>query len=164
MTTIGDPRGETPAGVSAVLALVVGAVSFAALSILGLGMLSFFTDADILTVPGTDTWPAIVGMIVAIGAFSWMLWPVLNRERPVFTAVVPVALVAAVVHLIAVGVGVMLSGVGLAASLSAASQLVVRGSSPVVLVAALVAAWVAIALRRTRSGTPQWPWEHDDAE
>ncbi|MFD5226474.1 hypothetical protein ACFWHT_12700 [Microbacterium sp. NPDC058342] len=163
MSTTGDPRGSAPTGVSAVLALVIGVVGFAALSILGLGMLTFFTDSDILTVPGVDWWPGIVGMVVAVGAFAWMLWPALAQDRAPFTAVIPVALVAAVVHLVAVGLGALLSGGGATAALSAASQLVTHGSSPVVLLAALVASWAAIALRRTGSRAPRWPWE-DDSE
>lgn|SRR5690606_6736143 len=164
MTTTRDPRGESPAGVSAFLALVIGFVGFATLSILGLGMLSYFADVDILSVPGLDWWPAIVAMIVAILVFCWMLWPVLRRGRPSFLAVPAAALVTAVAHLVALWLAALLSGVGTAAALTAVSQLITRGSSLVVLLAAAVGAWVAIALRRTRARAPQWPWEDHGAE
>lgn len=164
MSTDGDPRGTEPTGVSAFLAMVIGFVGFAALSILGLGMLSFFRDIDILSIPGLEWWPAIVAMILAIAAFCWMLWPTLARDRPSFLAVPAVALVTAVAHLVVLWLAALLSGVGTASALAAVSQLVTRGSSLVVLLAAAVGAWVAIALRRTRAGAPHWPWEDDDAE
>lgn len=164
MTTDADPRGPEPTGVSAFLALVVGFVGFAALAILGLGMLSFFRDVDILSVPGLDWWPAIVAMLFAIAAFCWMLWPTLTRGSPSFLAVPAVALVTAVAHLAALWLAAVLSGVGLESALVAISQLLTRGSSGVVLLAAAVGSWVAIALRRTRAGAPHWPWEDGDAE
>jgi hypothetical protein len=164
MSTDADPRGTEPAGVSAFLALVIGFVGFAALCILGLGMLSYFRDIDILSIPGLDWWPAIVAMIFAIAAFCWMLWPTLSRGRPSFLAVPAVALVTAVAHLVALWLAALLSGVGMVSALAAISQLVTRGSSLVVLVSAAVGAWVAIALRRTRAGAPRWPWEDDVAE
>ena len=39
-----------------------------------------------------------------------------------------------------------------------------RGSSAVLLGAALIAAWIAIALRRTKAAAPHWPWERTDEE
>lgn len=164
MSTIGDPHGPMPAGVSAFLAVVIGFVAFASLTILGLGMLSYFGDLDIISVSGLGSWPAIVGMIVAIVVFSWMLWPALSRRHPSFLAVIPVALVTGFVHLLAVWLAALMSGAGVTAATAAVSQLITRGSTPIVLLAALVAAWAAIALRRTRARAPHWPWEDDDAE
>lgn len=164
MTTTGDPHGTPPQGVSASLSLVIGFVSFAALCILGLGMLSFFADIDILAVPGLDWWPGIVGMLGAIGAFSWMLWPTLSRGRASFLAVPSVALVTAVAHLVLVWLSALLSGASTGSALQAVVQLISRGSSAVLLGAALIAAWIAIALRRTKAAAPHWPWERTDEE
>lgn len=161
MTTTGDPRGAAPSAVPAPFILVIGLVAFAALSILGLGMLSYFADFDILAVPGLDWWPGIVGMIIAIAAFAWMLWPSVSRGRASFLSIVPVALVAAVAHLAAVWVAALISGAGTGAAFAAVAQLVTRGSSLVVLAAALIAAWIGIALRRTHGRAPRWPWERD---
>ncbi|BDZ40582.1 hypothetical protein [Microbacterium suwonense] len=164
MTTTRDPHEMPSSGVSAFLALVIGFVLFAALGILGLGMLSFFADVDILDVPGLEWWPGIVGMIAAIGAFAWMLWPALVRERPSFLSIMPVALIAAVAHVFVVAACALLGGAGMASALTAVAQLVTRGSSGVLMASALIAAWVAIALRRTRGSAPSWPWEHQDTE
>ncbi|MDT0158366.1 hypothetical protein Q9R19_12070 [Microbacterium sp. ARD32] len=164
MTTTGDPRGGTPSGVSASLALVVGFVGFAALGILGLGMLSYFADIDILSAPGLGWRPGVVGMLVAIGVFCGALRPSLRRGDPSFLTAFPVALGAAAAHLLAVWLTALLIGAGTASAFAAAAQLIVRGSSTVVLAAAAIGAWVAIALRRTRVGAPRWPWEDDDAQ
>ncbi|WP_193596824.1 hypothetical protein [Microbacterium sp. YJN-G] len=164
MTTTGDPHGPAPQGVSAFLAVVIGFAAFASLAILGLGMLTFYADLDILTVEGLDSWPAIVGMIAAIGVFSWMLWTVLSRRHPPFPAVIPVGLATVLAHLAVVWLAALLSGAGLAAASAAVSQLVVRGSSLIVLLAALIGAWIAIALRRTRARALRWPWEDRDEE
>ncbi|GAA3940552.1 hypothetical protein [Microbacterium soli] len=164
MTTTDDPHGTAPAGVSALLALVIGFVLFAALDILGLGMLSYFAEMDILAVPGLDWWPGIVGMIAAVAVFAWMLWPSLVRERASFLSAVPVGLVAAVAHLVVVWLAALVSGAGTAAAFAAFAQLVTRGPSLVIAAAALVAAWSAIALRRTRASAPHWPWEGDEEE
>lgn len=162
--TIRDPRGDQPAGVSVVMALVIGAASFVSLTILGLGMLSYFADIDIITVPGLSMWPGIAGMALAVLAFVLMLRSLLARRHPSFPPVVFVGLVAALTHLVAVWLGALIGGVGLAPAAAAVSQLVVQGSSLVVLVTAIVGAWIAVALRRTTASAPHWPWERADEE
>lgn len=162
--TIRDPHGPAPEGVSAFLAGVVGSVCFGAFAILGLGMLSYFADVDIISVEGLTLWPGVVGMAVAIAVFAAALAPVLRRARPSFGAIVLVALVAALAHLAAVWLSALIGGAGIAHAVAAASQIVVRGSSVVLIVSALVAGWIAVALRRSRSGTPRWPWEREDSE
>lgn len=159
-----DPRGPVPEGVSAFLAGVVGGVCFAAFAILGLGMLSYFADVDIISVEGLTLWPGVAGMAVAIAVFALLLAPVLRRRLPPYGAMVLVALATALAHLAAVSLSAMAGGSGLAHASAAASQIVVRGSSVVIIVAALIAGWIAVALRRSRSGTPRWPWERDDDE
>ncbi|MEV7632163.1 hypothetical protein AB0N64_07135 [Microbacterium sp. NPDC089318] len=162
--TIRDPHGAVPEGVSAFLAGVVGTVCFAAFGILGLGMLSYFADVDIISVEGLTLWPGVIGMVAAIAIFAALLAPVLRRARPSFGAVVLVALAAALGHLAAVWLTALVGGAGIAHAAAAASQIVVRGSSAVLLAVALLAGWIAVALRRARSGTPRWPWERADAE
>lgn len=162
--TTRDPRGDAPAGVSVVLALVIGVAVFVSLAILGLGMLSFFADVDIIHVPDMGMWPGIVGMGVAVLVFALVLRSLLARRHPSFPPVLFVGLIAALAHLFAVWLGALLAGVGLAPAVSAVSQLIVQGSSLVVLLAAVVGAWIAVALRRTRAAAPRWPWEREDEE
>ncbi|MFD5213225.1 hypothetical protein [Microbacterium sp. NPDC058345] len=162
--TIRDPRGDQPAGVSAVLALVIGAACFLSLAILGLGMLSYFADVDIVSVPGLSVWPGISGMAAAVLLFAAVLRPVLSQPHPSFRPVLIIGLAAALVHLAVVWLGALVTGVGLVHAAAAASQLVVSGASLVLLITAVAGAWIAIALRRTSASAPHWPWERTDEE
>lgn len=162
--TIRDPHGPAPEGVSVLVAGVIGTVCFAAFAILGLGMLSYFTDTDIISVQEMPLWPGVIGMAAAIACFALMLRPVVARQHPIFSPIVLVAIVTVVAHLAAVWLSAIVGGAGFAHAMAAVSQLVVRGASPVLLVAALIAAWISVALRRTRGGTPKWPWEREDLE
>lgn len=137
-------------------------VSFFALTILGLGVLSLFADRDIITVPRLGQLPGIVGMVLAVLAFALALRAVLADRRPSFVATVFLALGAALVHLGGVWGASIAEGAGAVGATAAAGQLVLGGASAVIVVAALIAAWVAIALRRTAARAPRWPWEKDD--
>ncbi|WP_309128416.1 hypothetical protein [Microbacterium sp.] len=164
MSSIRDPRGDEPAGVSVILALVIGVTSFVSLTILGLGMLSYFADVDIISVPELSMWPGIVGMVAATLVFAVITRSVLSRPHPSFRSAATIGFCSALTHLAGVWLGALLGGVGLVHAAAAVSQLIVRGSSLVVLTAAAVGAWAAIALRRTRASAPHWPWERADEE
>jgi hypothetical protein len=53
---------------------------------------------------------------------------------------------------------------GLVTATAVAGDLVRGGPSAVLIVAAAIAAWSGIALRRTRSERPRWPWEREEEE
>jgi len=143
---------------------VIGVVSFFALAIMGLGVLSLFADRDIIAVPRLGQLPGIVGMVVAVLVFALALRGVLADPRPSFVATVFLALGAALVHLGGVWGAAVAEDAGPVAATAAAGQLVLGGASAVLVVAALIAAWVAIALRRTEARAPRWPWEKRDDE
>ncbi|MFE6736269.1 DUF6121 family protein [Microbacterium sp. NPDC057650] len=142
--------------------MVLATVLFFGLGILGLGMLSYFTDSDILSVPDLGQYPGVVGMVVAIIVFVAILAPSLRQRRPAYPASVLVGLATALTHLAGVWVAALSGGAGVAAATAAVMQLVVGGASLVVALAALVAAWIGVALRRTRSQRPHWPWEDEE--
>ncbi|MBY6061523.1 hypothetical protein [Microbacterium esteraromaticum] len=160
--TTGDPHGPAPEGVSVALAAVVGIACFGAFGLLGLGMLSYFSDTDILAVEGLTLWPGIIGMLVAIAVFAGMLIAVLRRRSSRLASILAVGLVTVVAHVAAVWVSAVIGGAGLAHASVAGSQLIVRGSSLVLFAVAALAAGIAVALRRARGGTPKWPWERGD--
>ncbi|WP_255304990.1 hypothetical protein [Microbacterium sp. 3J1] len=163
-TSSPNPRGPESAGVSAVLALVLATIGFFALAIFGLGALTVATDADIIGVPGLGQVPGAVGMVVAVLAFALALWVALRRPHPSFLSVPVIALSAALAHLIAVWVGVGVQSGDLIVATVVAGDLVQGGASVVLLLAAAVAGWAGVALRRTRAQQPRWPWERDDDE
>lgn len=147
-----------------ILALVLATVGFFALAVFGLGAVSFFTDADIIAVPGLGPGPGITGMLVALVTFAAMLRVVLRRAHPSFVSAGAIALGSALGHLIAVWVAVLIASGGAITATAVAGDLVRGGASAVLLLAAVIAAWAGIAMRRTRSGRPQWPWEREDEE
>lgn len=157
-----NPRGPAPAGVSALLALVLATISFFALAIFGLGLLSVVTDRDIVTVPGLGQAPGVIGMILAVGAFVVGEARALRAARPSFTAAPVVGLGVALVHLVALWLGVLIGAGDVVAATAVAADLVRGGASLVLLVVAAVAAWGGIALRRTRARHPRWPWEDEE--
>lgn len=159
-----NPRGPESAGVSAVLALVLATIGFFALAVFGLGAVSIVTDRDIIAVPGLGPVPGVVGMIIALLVFAMSLRGALQRSRPSFVSAPAVALATALAHLAAVWAGVAVAGGDLIVATVVAGDLVRGGASAVLLLAAAIAAWSGIALRRTRAEHPQWPWERDDEE
>jgi len=131
---------------------------------MGLGVLSLFAERDLISVPRLGQLPGVVGMVLAVAVFALALWGVLANPRPSFVATVFLALGAALVHLGGVWAAAVAEGAGAIDATAAAGQLVLGGASAVIVVAALVAAWGAIALRRTEARAPRWPWEKDDDE
>jgi len=162
--TTPNPRGPESAGVALPLALVLATVGFFALAVFGLGAVSIITDADIISVPGLGQGPGVVGMIVALLAFAATLWSTLRQDRPSYVSAAAIALVSALAHLIAVWTAVLIATGGIITATAVAGDLVRGGASAVLLLAAAIAGWAGVALRRTRSRPPQWPWERDDEE
>lgn len=163
-TSPSDPRGPEPAGVSAVLAVVLATISCFALTIFGLGMLSVLTDRDIIAVPGLGPVPGVAGMVVAMGAFAATLGGALKRGRPSFVSVPVIGLSTALAHLIAVWMTVLMGAGDFVVATVVAGDLIRGGASLVLLAAASIAGWGGIALRRTRAQHPQWPWEPEDPD
>lgn len=159
-----NPRGPESAGVSAVLALVLSSVGFFALAVFGLGALSVATDTDIISVPGLGPVPGAAGMAAAVAAFALALGGALRRQHPSFLSVPTTALATALAHLVVVWFGVVIASGELVTATAVAGQFVRGGASAVLLVAAAIAGWSGIALRRTRAGRPRWPWEQDDED
>lgn len=145
-----------------VLALVFAVIGFFAVAVFGLGALSLATDAEIVAVPGLGPFPGVIGMLAAMLGFIAMLARALRRVRPSFASVPMIALVTALVHLAVVWVCVLIGTGGAVIATVVAGDLVTGGASVVVLVAAAVAGWGGIALRRTRAQHPRWRWERDD--
>lgn len=126
--------------------------------------MSIATDTDIIAVPDLGQTPGVVGMIAAVVSFALMLWSTLRRPHPSYVATIAIALVAGIVHLIAVWAAVLVGAGNIVLATAVAGDLVRGGASAVLVLAALIAAWGGIALRRTRAEHPRWPWERDEEE
>ncbi|NYD54518.1 hypothetical protein [Microbacterium pseudoresistens] len=136
-------------------------VVFFALAVLGLGALTLATAQDLIDEPGLGALPGALAMIVALAVFSIGLAVVLRAPRPRFVSSVFLAFSAALAHLVALWLGALIAGAGPAAATAIVGRFVLGGASALITVAALLAAFGGIAARRSRSGTPRWPWEGD---
>ncbi|MBO9627095.1 MAG: hypothetical protein J7484_12065 [Microbacterium sp.] len=139
-------------------------IGFFALAVFGLGALSVATDADVISTPGLGQTPGIVGMILAVAVFALSLGLALRQRHPSFWSVPSAAVATALAHLVAVWVAVLVPGGDVIVATAVAGDLVRGGASAVIVLAAAVAAWGGIALRRTRAQHPRWPWERHDEE
>ncbi|KJQ54043.1 hypothetical protein [Microbacterium sp. SA39] len=139
-------------------------MGFFALAVFGLGAVSLLTDAEIIAVPGLGPVPGIIGMISAVVGFALMLLSALRRQQPSFFATISISLVAGLAHLTGVWVAVLSGSGSIVIATAVAGDLVRGGASAVLLLAAAIAAWGGIALRRTRAARPRWRWESEDDE
>ncbi|WP_261812180.1 hypothetical protein [Microbacterium aurugineum] len=144
--------------------MVLATISFFALAVFGLGALSVATDTDIISTPDLGQVPGVVGMLAAVVAFAVLLGVTLRTRRPSFVSTITIALVTVLAHLVVVWFAVLLGTSDVVIATAVAGDLVRGGVSAVLLVAALIAAWGGVALRRTRAEHPRWPWERDEDE
>lgn len=144
--------------------MVLSTIGFFALAVFGLGALSVATNTDIIAVPNLGQVPGVAGMIAAVASFALVLWSTLRRSQPSYAATIAIALTAGLAHLIVVWIAVLIGDGNLVLATAVAGDLVRGGASAVIVLAALIAGWGGIALRRTRAEHPRWPWERDEEE
>lgn len=144
--------------------MVLATIGFFALAVFGLGAVSVATDTDIIAVPNLGQVPGVAGMIAAVVSFALVLWSTLRRSQPSYVATVAIALTAGLAHLVVVWVAVLIGDGDLVLATAVAGDLVRGGASAVIVLAALIAGWGGIALRRTRAEHPRWPWEREEEE
>lgn len=153
-----------PAGVSAVLATVMATIGFFALAVFGLGALSVATDADIISIPGLGQAPGVIGMIIAVAVFLGLVWLAVRIKQPLYRSFWTVSIATTLAHLLAVGVVAAIAATEFVTGLAVMGQLVTGGASLVILATAAVASGAAVALRRTKSKQPKWPWEKNEPD
>ncbi|AZS41672.1 MULTISPECIES: hypothetical protein [Microbacterium] len=144
--------------------MVLATIGFFALAVFGLGAVSVATDTDIIAVPNLGQVPGVAGMIAAVVSFALVLWSTLRRSQPSYVATVAIALTAGLAHLVVVWLAVLIGDGDLVLATAVAGDLVRGGASAVIVLAALIAGWGGIALRRTRAEHPRWPWEREEEE
>lgn len=144
--------------------LALAAVTYGALAICLTGFASLLTDTDVIAVSGLSPAPGALAVLVSVLTFAAALPPVVWAPRPAYTAVVPVALAAVLAHLAGLWLLAIAFGSGVATATAAVAGSVIGWASPTFLAAAAVAAWGAVAVRRTRARPPHWPWERDEED
>lgn len=158
--TSSAPEPHQPVRPSAALAYAV--VGFIALLIAGLGVASLLLDADVIGVEGLGAMPGVAGATAATALFAAAVWAAVRAVRPSYVAAAAAAPAAFVGYLGGVWIGALVTGTDLARASAAVGGFATSPFALVLLLAAFVSAWVAVALVRTRARRPRWPWESDD--
>ncbi|KQR88810.1 MULTISPECIES: hypothetical protein [unclassified Microbacterium] len=154
-----EPR---PAGVTPPVAVVFASVTFIALSIGGLGVMSLVLDADVIPVRGLGAIPGVIGQLLALLAFAGVLWWGLRADPPGYLTAVPCAVGAYVGEVLGIVVGAIVGGADPARGLAAAGSVALGFPGAVVAGAGLLAGLFGVLLVRSRSNGPRWRWEDDD--
>jgi hypothetical protein len=157
-----SPASGSPGAVRPLAALAYATAGFVALVIAGFGMTSLLMDAEVIAVPGLGAGPGALGVAVATLAFAAAVWATVRAVRPSYGGSAVAAVAAFVGYLAGLWVGALVSGVDLARASAAAGGFATSAFALVLLGAAFVSGWVAVALVRTRAHRPRWPWERDD--
>ncbi|GAA5034701.1 hypothetical protein ACFQRL_00590 [Microbacterium fluvii] len=153
--TASAPGGPVRPGVTVAFATI----GFGALVIAGLGLVSLALDEDVIVAPGLGQTPGIVAVGVAVAVFAVGLWLAVRRPQPSYGSALAVALAAALAHLGGLWITALAVGADPAAATAAVGRIATTWFGAVLLGAAFIAAWAGVALRRTRSSRPRWPWE-----
>ncbi|MER7796525.1 hypothetical protein [Microbacterium sp. NPDC096154] len=129
-----------------------------------MGMLSLFTDRDVISTPGLGPVPGPLAVAASALVFAGTLWAVIRVDRPGYPSVLGVALGAALAHLGALWILALVFGADVATATAAVGEAATSWTSAVVALAAAVTGWGAVAVRRTSAHRPQWPWEREDED
>lgn len=153
-----DPSGGP---VRPLVALALATVGFIALLIFALGMTSLLLEEDIVQTPGLGQIPGVFATASATAGFALALWLGLRAARPSYRAALWTAAACYVAYVVALWLGVLVSSGQLPVATEVAGRVATSWFGLVIALAGVVAAAGGIALVRTRSGRPRWPWEDE---
>jgi hypothetical protein len=143
------------------VALALATVTFIALLIFALGMTSLLLSADIVEEPGLGQIPGVFATTMTTGGFALALWLGLRRPHPSYRSVLWTAATCYLVYVAALWIGVLAASGEIAVATGVAGRIATGWFGLVIALAGAAAAWGGIALVRTRSGRPRWPWEDE---
>ncbi|MDQ1218180.1 hypothetical protein [Microbacterium arborescens] len=146
------------------LATAFAVVGFGALAICGLGILSLVTGQDVVAVRGLGPIPGAVGFAAAVVAIALTLTVALRAPHPSYAISVLTGVVALLSYLAGLVASALVVGVDPARALAAAGGFAVSWFGMLLVAAAAISGWSAVALVRTRATPPRWAWERDEDE
>lgn len=146
------------------LATAFAVVGFGALAICGLGILSLATGQDVVAVRGLGPVPGAAGFACAVIAVAAVLGSTLRAARPSYAIAALTGVVSLLGYLVGLVGSALLAGVDAARALAAAGGFAVSWFGVLLVIAAAIAGWSAVALVRTRATPPRWAWERDEDE
>ncbi|MGW9113332.1 hypothetical protein [Microbacterium sp. NPDC055683] len=157
------PRREGE-GFPAGMLLAFAVSGYGALVVCLLGFGSLLTSSDVIATPGIEIVPGVLAVVASVAVFGGALFPVLRSARPRYPATVGVVLAVVVGYAAALWLLALVFGADLAAATAAVGAVVIGWPVLAIALAAAIAAWAGIAVRRTQARPPHWPWERDGEE
>lgn len=142
--------------------IALATITFVALLIGSLGVVSLVTDTSVIDTPGLTAVPGAVAVAAAVGAFALVLRGGLRPPHPSFVSAVWAGLAAVFAYLVGVWIAAVVTGTDVAVATSVVGRLVLGWQGLTIGAAAALTAWGAIALARTATSAPKWPWESAD--
>lgn len=143
--------------------LAFAAVGFGALLISGLGIVSLALDTAVIAEPGMTQLPGILGTVFAILGFAAVTYPALVRRASVGMAFLA-GIAATVGYVVGVALGALISGIDPLRALGVAGGIAVSWPTPVIVVAGVISAAIALAAVRAGPGGARWPWERPERD
>jgi len=107
-----DPEGSSGRGVRPLVALGLTTVTFIALLIFALGMVSLVLNADIVAAPGLGQLPGVFATTLTTVVFALVLWLVLRTRRPHYRGALVAGAACYLAYVAGIWVGKMLVSMG----------------------------------------------------
>jgi hypothetical protein len=156
-----EPEASPGGPVRPLVALGLATVTFIALLIFALGMVSLVLNADIVEAPGLGQLPGVFATTLTTAVFALVLWLVVRTQHPRYRGALVAAVACYLAYVAGIWIGVLVASGALATATEVAGRIATTWFGLVVALAAGVSAWGGIALVRTRADRPRWPWEDD---
>jgi hypothetical protein len=155
------PADTSGGPIRPLVALGLATVTFIALLIFALGMVSLVLGADIVAVQGLGQLPGVFATVMTTAVFALVLWLVLRTARPRYRGALTAAVACYLAYVIAIWLGVLVASGQLSVAGEVAGRIATTWFGLVIALAAGLSAAGGIALVRTRSDRPRWPWEDE---
>lgn len=143
------------------VALGLATVTFIALLICGLGIASLILNADIVAERGLGQLPGVFATAATVAAFAVSLGLTLRAPQPRYRGALWAAIACVAAYVIAIWIGALVASSEPATATAVAGRIATSWFGLVVAATAALAAAGGIALTRTRSSRPRWPWEDE---
>lgn len=140
--------------------LAFAVVGFVALLIFGLGVVGLAIDEAVIAERGLTQLPGILGTVTAIIGFAAVTYPALIRRASIGMAVLA-GIAAGLGYVVGVAIGALISGIDPLRAFGVAGGIAVSWPMPVIVVAGVVSAAIALVAARAAPGGARWPWERD---
>lgn len=144
------------------LAAGLAVILCGALIIFGFGMTALALDRDPISVTGLGPLPGVTGVLAVLVTVGIITAAATARPHPSYLVALPTLPAALVAYVAGFWIGVLVAGANVARAGAGLGQVVTSWFVVVLVLAAAISVWSAVALVRTQMSPPRWPWEEED--